>query len=147
MSWTDIYAKVKTLLLADGFKESIEFFDVENLPASVSHKMFSIQMAEMTRDPETSKDNTAQFYPTRQIQVDVIYEVGNQSLTLYNAAIGFNDRVIQLLIDPANLPTSERIVEFVSATPSLTPSATALGSWLVVKNIFTTESTLIYPLP
>ena len=75
-------------MVAGGFTESETTFDLDNLPASVSDKAFSLTVGGFG-----STANEARcLNPT--VKLAVVYELGNSSTVLYNAAIASAEWVI-----------------------------------------------------
>jgi len=94
-------------MVAGGFTESETTFDLDNLPASVSDKAFSLTVASFGSEGQQARV----FNPS--VRLSVIFELGDSSTTLYNTAIGLAEWIIGN-ITRQNL-TGNNDIEFTGA--------------------------------
>ena len=87
MSWTTFHARISALMVSGGFNESETTFDVENLPASISDKSFSILSTAY------GAGRHGVLNPT--MKISVIFDLGNSSPDLYNEATVSGEWIIK----------------------------------------------------
>lgn len=139
MAYNDAVDTISALLTTSGFIESKETLTLDELPASISDKAFSITLDGI--EPSTADIND-RFFPVLRVKITAIYFIGNNSFESYENGISWNEDLIALLVNPDHRDTSVRQINFVSSSVSTKQSEAK--NYALVENIFAVETTLLY---
>lgn len=139
MAYNNAVDTIQALLIASGFVESKETFTLDELPASISDKAFSVTLDSI--EPSTA-DLNDRFFPIEVLRITAIYFVGNNSFAKYENAVAWNEDLISLVMNPTNWHASVRNITFAGSSTST--KETESKNYVMIENTFNMEVSLLY---
>lgn len=139
MAYNNAVDTISALLTSSGFVESKETITLDELPASISDKAFSITLDSMELGTAELHDR---FFPMMRVKITAVYFVGNNSFELYENGITWNEDLISLVVNPSNYDVSVRNVTYSNSTVS--QKSSEAKNYVLIENVFNVETTLLY---
>lgn len=136
--YNDLRDHLSSLLSTAGYVESVESFDVENLPETLGDKSFSVMLESIEPNGVDTEDR---IYPIYNIRITAIYAVGNNSFSRLDVAHTWNEELIAMVMNPTNRSTDTRVVNLSGAEFK---NFDQDGYFVVASNKFAVEMSLLY---
>ena len=116
MTWLNTYTRFKSVLEGEGFTETGELIDFENVSKMIVDKGFMILAPSMGVANDLGGDQNLDYRRVIRIRIRVGYKLSNQDLvTDYKAITTDMENLSVKLMQPSNYPTNVVIVDFVSS--------------------------------
>lgn len=142
MSWKVTRKKIETLLEPYGFNKAPEIFDLEKLPSTFINGVFCVQVSEMSPNKAGFGDTQDRFFPNQRVIISASYDIFNGNQEAYDDAIDKNQKIVQVLISPLNLPDDVRIIEFIQSKMKFFKDQ---NNFLIIDNTFDFQIQVVFP--